>query len=273
MEPIDFMRPIVDFISNNEELVQLTCSLCMLIVTIVYVVMTWKQAKYTKQSFLESVKQTREDRQPYIIPTINKVSGIAFDTSTSIRVQLSFQCNIENVGDSSAVSVYTFLYARMKSQKDSKSLVYAHLIPVYHYSIGVGKQESDDIHFETEQFRDIVEDLEISHVKNMKRIETDPSQRPYTGPGIILRVLYKNMMGQWFESELEQELLVLNHTGDGKGMVKNQDVANGDSYEGFMINPCYSRLRRQMVSEQYVKDVLKDCNKHAVTGVSMTELV
>lgn len=272
MEPIDFMRPIVDFISNNEELVQLTCSLCMLIVTIIYVVMTWKQAKYTKQSFLESVKQTREDRQPYIIPTINKVSGVAFDTLASIRVQLSFQCNIENVGDSSAVSVYSFLYARIKSQKDN-SLVHAHLIPVYHYSIGVGKQESDDIHFETEQFRDIVEDLEISHVKNMKRIETDPSQEPYSGPSIILRVLYKNMMGQWFESELEQELLELNHAGGRKEMVKNQDVADGDSYNGLMINPCFSRLKRQMVSEQYVKEVLNDCNKNAVTGMSLTELV
>ena len=266
------MKSVLDFISNNGELVQLICSLCMLIVTIVYVVMTWKQAKYTKQSFLESVKQTREDRQPYIIPTIDEVSGVAFDTSSSIRVQLSFKCNIENVGDSSAVSVYMFLYARMKSQVE-RSLVYAHLIPVYHYSIGVGKSEADFIHFETEQFRDIIEDLEISYVKNMKRIEIDPSQEPYAGPDIVLRVLYQNMMGQWFESELEQELLELIHTGDKKGLVKNQDVADGDSYKGCMINPCYSRLKRRMVSDQYVNNVLKDCNDNAETGKPLTGLV
>ena len=40
----------------------------------------------------------------------------------------------------------------------------------------------------------------------MKRIETNPSATPYHGPIIILRCLYMNMMGQWFESVLEQEL-------------------------------------------------------------------
>ena len=53
------------------------------------------------------------------------------------------------------------------------------------------KTAEDDIHFETSQFRDIVEDLEISHVKNMKRIETNPSQEAFKGPELILRVLYK----------------------------------------------------------------------------------
>lgn len=92
----------------------------MLLVTAVYVILTWRQAKYTKQTFLESVKQTKEERQPYIIPTINEVTGVAFDTSKAMRVQLSFHCKLENVGDSSAVSVYTTLYAKMKYQPEKR---------------------------------------------------------------------------------------------------------------------------------------------------------
>lgn len=260
---------ILSYISENANMIQVICSFCMLLVTILYVVFTWKQSKYTKQAFLESVKKTKEDRQPYIIPTIENVSGVAFDTSDDIRVQLNFHCKMENVGDSSAVSIYALLYAKMQYQQEKK-LVYAHLIPRYNYSIGVAKTAEEDIHFETSQSRDIVEDLEISFVKNMKRIGTNPSQEAFKGPELILRVLYKNMMGQWFESELEQELLEVTHKPKDEKkrgeMVTNKEIADGDLYEGCMINPCYSHMTRRMVSDDYVKSVLKDCGENAETS-------
>lgn len=259
---------VLQYISENANLIQVICSLCMLLVTILYVVFTRQQLKYTEQAFLESIKQTKEDRQPYIIPSIEKVSGVAFDTSDHIRVQLNFHCKMKNVGDSSAVSIYTLLYAKMQHQQEKK-IVYAHLIPKYNYSIGVEKEAEENIHFETSQFRDIVEDLEISHAKNMKRIETNPYHDAYKGPEITLRVLYKNMMGQWFESELEQELLEITYKSKDENkrreMVVNKDVADGDMYEGCMINPCYSHLKRRMVSDDYVKDVLKDYSENART--------
>lgn len=217
---------------------------------------------------MESIKQSKEDRQPYIIPTIEKITGVAFDTSDDIRVQLNFFCKLENVGDSSAVSVYALLYSKMQYQQEKK-LAYAHLMPRYNYTIGVAKSIEENIHFETRQFRDIVEDLEISYVKNMKRIETNPSQEAYKGPEIILRVLYKNMMGQWFESELEQELLEITYKTNDENergeVVTNKNVADGDIYEGFMINPCYSHMNRSMVSDEYVKGVLHDIGENAET--------
>lgn len=78
---------ILSCINENANLIQIVCSVCMLLITILYVVFTWKQSKYTKQAFLESVKQSKEDRQPFIIPTIDNVSGVAFDTSDEVRVQ------------------------------------------------------------------------------------------------------------------------------------------------------------------------------------------
>lgn len=155
---------ILQSVSENSNILQVICSLCMLLVTILYVVFTWKQSKYTKQTFLESIKQTKEERQPYIIPTIERVSGAAFATSTYVRVQLNFHCRMENVGDSTAVSIYAFLYAKMQHTQ-GKQLVYAHLIPQYNYSSSVGKATDEDIHFETSQFRDIIEDLEIAYSK------------------------------------------------------------------------------------------------------------
>lgn len=252
----------MEYIQNHAIMIQLICTVCMLLVTILYVVFTWIQSKYTKQAFLESIRQSKEDRQPYIVPTIGHVSGVAFDTSSDLRIQLSFEYALENVGDSSAVSVYTLLYVRMQYSNDQK-LVYAHLIPHYNYSIRQGKKVKDRIHFETDEFRDIVEDLEIRHVKNVKRIETDPSQDAYKGPILIMRVLYMNMMGQWFESLLEQELLDLRVKSDkdkkrGK-LVANNEIKDKDEFEGFVINPCFSRLTRKMVTKEYVNDKLNDC--------------
>lgn len=260
---------ILQWISENDNIIQVICSVCMLLVTILYVVFTWKQSKYTKEAMLEAIKQAKEDRQPCIIPTIERVSGAALATSRNLRIQLGFHYRLENVGDSTAVSIYALLYAKMQ-HTHKKKLVYAHLIPKYNYSIGVGRAVEGNIHFETSQFRDIVEDLEISHAKNVKRIETNPYQESYKGPEIILRVLYKNMMGQWFESELEQELLEITYNSkdgnDSGEMVTNQDVAAGDIYIGCMINPCYSLLNRRMVSDDYVKEVLKDCSENAETS-------
>jgi len=258
----------MEYIQNNAIMIQLICTICMLLVTILYVVFTWIQSKYTKQAFLESIKQSKEDRQPYIVPTIERVSGVAFDASTYLRIQLSFEYALENVGDSSAVSVYTLLYARRQHSNDQK-LVYAHLIPNYNYSIRQGIEVKDRIHFETDEFRDIVEDLEISHVKNVKRIETNPSQDPYKGPIIIMRVMYMNMMGQWFESMLEQELLELRFKlNEDKKIgkhVSNNEIKDKDVFEGYMINPCYSRLTRKMVTKEYVKDKLIECRKNAIS--------
>ncbi len=258
------MQQVFDYLSNNSGLVQVICSLCMLLVTILYVIFTWRQSKYTKQTFLESIKQSKEEKQPYIVPTIGRVRGVAFDTSKYLRIQLSFQYALENVGDSSAVSVYTLLYAKMQYTKDQKK-VYAHLIPKYSYSIGLGKKVKDSIHFETSEFRDIIEDLEISYVKNMKRIETDPSQNAFKGPILEMRILYMNMMGQWFESVLEQEILdirkIKEKGNNTKPYVTNKDIKDGDVFEGDMINPCYSRLSRTMVTKNYVNKILNDCRK------------
>lgn len=273
------MDYFLSFLKNHAVILSLICSFCMLLVTAIYAIITWWHLRYSKKTLLESIKQNKEERQPYVVPTIKDVSGVAFDASTYLRIQLSFKYKLENVGDSAAVTLYTLLYARMEHQSEHK-LVYAHLMPNYEHSLKVGQEIDNHLHFETNEFREIVEDLEICHVKNTKRIETDASVTPFRGPTIILRTLYKNMAGQWFESVLEQELLEIEKQSktpqkeiemDGKKLkirnpgerVTNNEIKDGDIYEGGMINPSYSRLSRMMVDYDHVKKVLEDCRLHS----------
>ncbi len=269
----------IAFFESHIALLNLLSSICMLIVTSIYAGITWWQARYTKKTLIESIKQNREERQPYIVPTIEKVRGGAFDTSTYIRMQLSFEYKLENVGDSSAVTIYTFLYARLRYQSEKKK-VYAHLIPEYIHSLRVNQRLGQRLHFETREFRDIIEDLEICHAKNVKRIEIDASVSAFRGPAIIVQVLYQNMVGQWFESILEQELSDIEKLSkkaqkevevDGEKLkirnpgkrVTNANIKAGDYYEGGMINPSYSRFSRKMVDFDYVKKVLEECSEYS----------
>lgn len=273
------MKCFLTFLENHADVLGLVSSFCMLLVTSIYAIITWWNVRYTKRTLFESIKQNREEKQPYVVPTIKDVTGVAFDASTYLRIQLSFKYKLENVGDSAAVTLFTLLYARMEHQSEHK-LVYAHLMPNYEHSLKVGQEIDDHLHFETNEFREIVEDLEICHVKNMKRIETDATVTPFRGPTIILRTLYKNMAGQWFESVLEQELLEMEKQlkapqkeieEDGKKLrirnpserVTNNVIKDGDIYVGGMINPSYSRLSRMMVDYDHVKKVLEDCRQHS----------
>ena len=146
-------------------------------------------------------------------------------------------------------------------------------MPEYLNSLRVGQKSKEHLHFETSEFRDIIEDLEICHVKNVKRIETNPSVIPYSGPIIILRCLYMNMMGQWFESVLEQELYSVNkiindkEKGTKKRTIKlgervtNNNVVDKDSFEGSMISPGYSKMSRRMIDYEYVSKIFNDCRE------------
>lgn len=69
---------MVAFLEDHNVLLSLLSSFLMLMVTAIYAGITWWQAKNSKKTLLESIKQNREERQPYVIPTIKEVRGGAF---------------------------------------------------------------------------------------------------------------------------------------------------------------------------------------------------
>lgn len=71
------------------------------------------------QGLIESAKHNKEEKQPFIVPVISSISGSAFDTSSYLRVQLQYNFTLENVGDSPAVTVYTFRCSMRNLLSDS----------------------------------------------------------------------------------------------------------------------------------------------------------
>lgn len=260
---------IIEILNQYANLLSFFSSLLMLIVTAVYVYFTKRQATSASDSFFESITQFRESKQPCLIPTVKSVSGIAFDTSTDIRIQFTFNYELENIGDSPALSVNTIAKMHLKYSKESE--VVAHLMPKYKHFVQVQSKEASSFHFETNEFRSILEDIQISSVKNRKRIEINPCQTPYSGPILQISVFYKNLMGQWYETLLEQELLDIKRLVNEKGEIRkkgevleytydqeivDQNINDGDRFKGYMINPAYSNLTRRKITEHDVQTIL-----------------
>lgn len=258
---------ILQLIEDNTALLTFLTSLLMLFTTIIYVYFTAKQASISVNALQESVKQFKEAKQPCIIPYIKKVKGYAFDTSKYLRIQLGFDFQLTNVGDSPAISIYCIALMRMRYSSKEKE-VCAHLMPNYIHSLSIQETKDDHLHFETAEFRDIMEDLEISHVKNMKRIETDPKNSPFRGPSFQLIILYKNLSGQWYQTSLVQDLLEIkrkveketdseenSHEVDTED-ISNRDIADGDTLVGHMINPAYSHLKQEKISNKDAEELI-----------------
>lgn len=84
----------------------------MLVVTAIYVYFTRKQAKSAQDAFLATVMHFKESKQPCIVPSIKRVKGCAFDASEYIRIQFAFDYQLDNVGDTPALSIlYNSIYA------------------------------------------------------------------------------------------------------------------------------------------------------------------
>lgn len=252
----------IHILEDHSGLMTLACSVLMLIVTIIYVYFTWRQAKYSNDSLKESIKQFRESKQPCLIPSVKKVNGVAFDAGKYLRIQFNFDYDVVNVGDSPALSVHTIATMILRYAQEGKEVM-AHLMPNYKHSISAQETITSSFHFETSEFRDILEDIEISRVKNIKRIETDPRQDPYRGPALKLRIVYKNLNEQWYLTEIEQDLFEIEKILDKSKVSENEpidrdnyeEVTNGslndkDVFIGRMINPAYSTMKHKLLSEK-----------------------
>lgn len=266
------MTDFVGFLERYSELLSFLTSFLMLVVTAIYVYFTRKQAKSAQDAFLATVMHFKESKQPCIVPSIKRVKGCAFDASKYIRIQFTFNYQLDNVGDTPALSIYTIASMQLKySQKEN--VVFAHLMPNYKHVIPVNSKVEDNFHFETEEFRSILEDIQISHIKNLKRIETDPSKPPYRCATLRLDIYYKNMQGQWYQTTMDQDLLDIQRQVRGEENsqeiskeekfeyedIDGQIINSGDILQGTMINPAYSHLKHKKIDEASVVAIIEKC--------------
>lgn len=81
--------------SDYAGVLSLLSSLVMIIVTIIYVRHTKRQAYYAKESAELVAKQIKTDKQPCVVPLVIDSYGSAWDASDYTRIQLGFTIKLK----------------------------------------------------------------------------------------------------------------------------------------------------------------------------------
>lgn len=255
--------------SDYAGVLSLLSSLVMVIVTIIYVGHTKRQADYSKESAELVAKQMKTDKQPCVVPHIVDSYGTAWDVTEYTRIQLGFEIDLENVGDAPAINVYTLADFELQFKIDdngNKKMLSASLLPNFVQAISVGEKKKIRIHFETAEVNAMVKELTIAHEMNTERIRTNPSQHYYTGAKLVIRVFFKNIMGQWCESLISHEIAWLEYKNPPPRKTQNlnentippKQIYEGDEFRAVLSSHHLAPFTYKMTTDEYLNNVLSD---------------
>lgn len=261
------LEVIKDINTNYASILSCISSLIMVVVTIIYVSHTKRQANYAKESAELVAQQIRIDKQPCIVPHITESYGTAFNATEYTRIQLGFGIDLENIGDAPAINVFTIAEIELQFTQDAhgnKKRLSASLLPDYVSAIAANQRENTSLHFETKEVHTLVSELQIAMNKNQERIVRTPTHPAYWGAQICIRIFYRNAVGQWSESSLSREIAWLRYKNPPENKTRNinentippRDIKEGDIFEAVLISPKYAPFQYKMVTESYVNDTL-----------------
>ena len=260
---IDILKTI-----NHHYADVLSCTISSItaIITIIYVAFTYKQMKAAKESVNIMRDGMKQEKQPCISLQIKRVfSGKCMSNG---RRQMPVEFEIENIGDSPAISVYCISNLKLQNitNKKGSNIVNMFSGPEYFPFLKKGKSETSHIHYENNQIDYLFEDLTIMMNKNWRRIKENPTIHHYPGTEIQIRVFYKNMNEQWFETFLSQEVAWaydeitkketkydLNEFTFPPRVLKDEN-----SFTLQLVSESLSPLQIHMVKEEYVKEKLDE---------------
>ena len=254
--------------SDYAGVLSLLSSLVMVIVTIIYVRHTKRQAYYAKESAELVAKQIKTDKQPCVVPLVIDSYGSAWDASDYTRIQLGFTIKLKNVGNSPAINVYTLADFELQFIKDSdgnKELLPAALLPGFIQALSAEEETEINIHFETAEIKELICELRKTAEKNWERLRTNPSHNYYNGANLKIRVFFKNPMGQWCESTISYEIpwLVFKNPPPQKthnlneNTIPPKEIHEGDEFKAVLSSHHIAPFVFAMTTEERVTDLLQ----------------
>ena len=238
------------------------------IIAIFSLIYTGIQVRYTKQSVEQIYNQIKTEKQPCVVPRVVDSSGVAFDTGAYTRVQFWFDLEMENVGDAPALNVFVLSSIRLNLSSDSefeKQYLLASLLPGYIQALKGDVKENISIHYETSEVEELLHELDMASKKNIERIEKNLSHCPYIGATLIIQVLYKNIMGQWCESVIQQDIADLYYKKSGNiitdKMRKNKVWCDGlhkdKKFYAILVRPQYVPFVHKLITEHQAKEMIE----------------
>ena len=249
---------ILELLNTYSGVLNLVVSFIMAIITLVYVVFTYKQAQAAQNALKTTIKQIKVEKQPCVV--YENVKGVGSDCFGNGRRQLHIQLELENIGNSPAMSVYVFSYLELQHIKSESNIVNMYYLPDFVSFIKENSKVEVSTRFEEDEINLLLEDLSIASAKNIQRIKDDPTRFPYLGTTLVIEIYYKDILGQWFKNvkhisiaEIEEN----NKRGKGK-VISPANLLKDNVWFGLrFIAPQFSKNSIEMVEEAEIKEKLK----------------
>lgn len=234
-------------------------SLFLIVITAVYVVLTYLQAKSTQESvrinreFLaQAERQLTHSRVPMLVAEMTKAKGGAYFGDK--RRQLRIDWKLRNIGDGPSVQIHTRMKLRYThAEFDDYDEIFEHS---FVGNLAPAEESMAEMHFETTKIEKMVEDFEIKYSKNSTRIKFNPRQAPFKGPHLEFEALYSNVHGQYFKTFCVFPLLCLRvdtRTGtDKEKMVywfDDKPLQDDEEFELVPMNPIFSTFNFHAVTQ------------------------
>lgn len=257
--------------TNFSGVLSVAVAIITALITLVYVIFTYKQMKAAQNANEAAIKQLRLGNQPCIIAEISRTFGSKCFSGT--RRQLHIELTLENVGDSPALCVYTFAHLELqhtRNNTNNSNIVNMDYVPDFNKCLKVGAQDKSSVRFETSEINMLVEDLRIGHGKNVQRLVTDPHRTPYRGTVLVVEIYYRNVLGQWFKNTLRREIKWLNdkNVKPRKTNYINENTIppcplnSNTEFELHFISPKFSVFSTALVEAKEIEEKLEQYKKY-----------
>lgn len=155
----------------------------------------------------------------------------------------------------------------MQFSEDSagnKKLIPASSLPGFTQALSAEEETDINIHFETSEVKALICELRKASEKNWERLRTNPSHHHYTGAKLIVRVFFKNLMGQWCESTISYEIAWLAYKNPpqkthslNENTIPPKEIREGDEFKAVLSSHHIAPFVFAMTTDKHVIDVLQ----------------
>lgn len=271
-DPLNGFVEVLLLINNNfASLLSVIVAVISACITLIYVVFTYKQMKATQNATETAIQQLRLNNQPCVIPMITATRGTKCFTKT--RRQLLIEIELDNVGDSPAITVFTFSHLELQyinNKKDGSKTVNMEYIPFFKKCIKSGEKIEASVRYETFEINMLLEDLKVALEKNIERLRTDPHRTHYKGTVLVVEVYYRNVVGQWFKNVLRQEICWMSDKNAAPRKTNNinentippSPLLSDTEFELQLVSEAFSSFSIGVVDEKEIQDKLKEYKEY-----------
>lgn len=248
---------MLEFINTYSGVLSVAVSFLTAIITLVYVIFTYKQMRAAQNAIKMSDKQLKLDKQPCVV--FDEITTAGTDCFYKTRRQLNVNMKLQNIGDSPALSVYVFSYLKLQyNGEDNRVDMY--YLPDFVPFLKVGIDVDVSVTYEEDEINKLLEDLSIAEAKNITRINTDASKTPFKHTSLVIEIYYKNLSGQWFKNVRSIEILgILEKKEDDERKIVSPANSLKDDvwFELELINPAFSSSNLVIIEEHEIKSKLQ----------------